>query len=146
VISSSASWLVNVFSLLSNRTEVPAALPTRASPLLGSTPFNQSLTTAVTSTVTKEFASVTGTPVASLLPSEGAVASVIVFSDHVLVTRTISIEPDVATVLTHSCSVAFATLLPVVPAGRVDRLNFTKLRSVPVCTTRFAALPKLVLG
>jgi len=111
-------------------------------------PFSQLITAVVTSTETKEFVVVTGTALATTPPSDGALAWVIVNSLQFPFTIWTLNEPAVPTLFTYNVRIALETLLPVVPAGKVDRSNLIKAcaTGLPPLTDIAPALPKLVVG
>ena len=126
MISSVASWPVSLFSLLSNEAATVSELAEIAIPLFARLPSTQSLTSAVTSTLTKELKSVGATmvPAASIVPSSGAASNVRLSSLHAPITRLTEIVPALVTFLTQSRSVALATSLPVKLGGSEEMSNF----------------------
>jgi hypothetical protein len=135
-ISMRGSWLVEVFSLLSNHTLAP--VDTRAIPKFDAGKSTQSATRSVMSIVSHSFRLVaeTETPLTTFAPSSVApVVNVSDDSDHPLLTRRTSSVPPVATWFTKSFSTALDTRSPVVPDGKTTTgSNFRKA----VCVRRVA--------
>jgi streptogramin lyase len=138
VISNSAGWLLVVLSLESKLTAVAAVFATSANPLLGVAPLSHSSTTAVTSTVRNTFAVPTGTAETTADPSAGAVWSVTVASFQAPATRSTLNDPSEDTLVTQSFRVALATPAAGVPAGSVERSNFSTARLVELTVTAAA--------
>jgi hypothetical protein len=118
-ISMRGSWLVEVFSLLSNHTLAP--VDTRAIPKFDAGKSIQSATRSVMSIVSHSFRLVaeTETPLRTFVPSSVApVVNVSDDSDHPFLTRRTSNVPPVVTWFTKSFSTALDTRSPVVPAGK----------------------------
>jgi hypothetical protein len=140
------SWLVVVFSLLSNHALAP--VDTSAIPKFAPGKSIQSATRSVMSTVSHSFrlAPETDTPVTTLVPSRGALAvNVSDDSDQPLLTRRTSNVPPVTTWLTKSLSTALDTRSPVAPAGKTttgsNLRNAVCVRRAPAWILRLGALP-----
>ena len=117
-------------------------------PSLIKVPLIQAFTQAVTFILTKSELELTGRP--GILGKPKVIVLLVllvrVTSSQTLVTGVIVIDPSVVVLLlTHSRSQAWVTLLAVMPAGRVPKLNFKKERHtrVPLLVTRRLALAPL---
>ena len=121
-----------------------------ARPSFTGVPFSQSLTARVTSTETKECGGGTARFFATVMPRGGALEFVIFNSFQGPFTTWILNKPSVTVLLsTNIVRIALSMLFAVVPAGRVERSNFTnprlRLLILPLITI-VPAFPKFVVG